>query len=382
MQTRFISLLSVTLLLVCGLAAALAQDDKIDWTRAKELHRRAQQGEKLTAEDQAYYERAKAAQAAGKGPREEGRGNGQALVAADTSALVPLTELGEGKYKGEIGGLYGNGMNEPPEAHLASAIKATMRITPLSSEGKPDKNGKVVLLSIGMSNTTQEFSRFVELAKAEPGKSPNLVIVDGAQGGQAAIQWSDPKPDPRRPGGGTPWDVAEQRMKSAGVTPQQVQVVWIKQALIQQGQYGEHPKHTDRFAAELVKIVNMAKERYPNLRIAYLSSRIYAGYAKTALNPEPYAYEGAFAVRKVIAAQVAGDKELDYKDAPVLLWGPYLWANGEKARKSDGRTYTPDDLGGDGTHPSNSGRQKVAKLLLDFFTKDELAKTWFMAEAK
>lgn len=377
MQARLVRFLSIALLLVCGFGIAFAQDDNIDWTRAKELHRRAQQGEKLNAEDQAYYEKAKAALAAGKGPRENGQA---ALVAADTSALVALTELGEGKYKGEIGGLYGNGMNEPPEAHLASAIKATMRITPLSSEGKPDKNGKVVLLSIGMSNTTQEFSQFVELAKAEQGKSPSLVIVDGAQGGQAAIQWSDLKANSRREG--TPWEVAEQRIKSAGVTPQQVQVVWIKQALIQQGQYGEHPKHTDRFAQELIKIINLAKEKYPNLRVAYLSSRIYAGYAKTALNPEPYAYEGAFAVRKVIAAQIAGDKELDYKDAPVLLWGPYLWANGEKARKSDGLTYTPDDLGGDGTHPSNSGRQKVAKLLLDFFTKDELAKTWFMAEAK
>ena len=376
---RCLSFLPVTLLLACGFAAAFSQNDKIDWTRAKQLHQRAGQGEKLNAEDQAYYEKAKAALAAGKGPAGEGRG---APVPVDTSKLVPLTELGEEKYKGEIGGLYGNGMNEPPEAHLASAIKATMRITPLSAEGKPDKNGKVVLLSIGMSNTTQEFSRFVEIAKSEPKKSPNLVIVDGAQGGQAAIQWGDPKTDARRPGGGTPWDVAEQRLKSAGVAPEQVQVVWIKQALIQQGQFGEHPKHTDRFAEELVKIINLAKEKYPNLRVAYLSSRIYAGYAKTQLNPEPYAYEGAFAVRKVIAAQIAGDKELDYKDAPILLWGPYLWAQGEKPRKSDGLVYTEGDLGGDGTHPSRSGQQKVAKLLLDFFTTNELAKTWFMGEAK
>jgi hypothetical protein len=377
MKANLIGLLSIFLLVG---SLAFAQDDKIDWTRAKELHRRAQQGEKLNAEDQAYYEKAKAALAAGKGPRDEGRNAQAPLVAADTSKLVPLTELGEGKYKGEIGGLYGNGMNDPPEAHLASALKATIQITPLNGEGKPDKTGKVVLLSIGMSNTTQEFSQFVQLAKGEPGKSPNLVIVDGAQGGQAAIQWADPKANARREG--TPWEVAEQRIKSAGVTPQQVQVVWIKQALIQQGQYGEYPKHTDRFAQELVKIINMAKEKYPNLRVVYLSSRIYAGYAKTALNPEPYAYEGAFAVRKVIQSQIAGDKELDYKDAPVLLWGPYLWANGETPRKSDGLTYTPDDLGGDGTHPSNSGRQKVAKLLMDFFAKDELAKTWFMAEAK
>lgn len=379
LQSRSIALLSVALLLAASFAVSLAQDDKIDWTRAEKLHKRAQAGEKLNVEDAAYYERAKAARGAGKGQK----GGGQAAPSpVDTSKLIPLTELGDGKYKGEIGGLYGNGMNEPPEAHLASALKATLRITPLSAEGKADKNGKVVLLSIGMSNTTQEFSRFVELAKSEPKKSPHLVVVDGAQGGQAAIQWADPKPDQRRPGGGTPWDVAEQRIKSAGVTPEQVQVVWIKQALIQQGQFGEYPTHADRMAEELIKIIGLAKEKYPNLRVVYLSSRIYAGYAKTQLNPEPYAYEGAFAVRKVIAAQIAGDKQLDYKDAPVVLWGPYLWAQGEKPRKSDGLTYLPEDLSGDGTHPSNSGRQKVAKLLLDFFTKDELTKTWFVAEAK
>lgn len=379
MKTHFSYLLSIALLLACGFSTALAQDDKIDWTRAEKLHKRTQAGEKLNAEDAAYYERAKAARAAGKGQK----GGGQAAPApVDVSKLIPLTELGEEKYKGEIGGLYGYGMNEPPEAHLASAVKATMRITPLSAEGKPDKTGKVVLLSIGMSNTTQEFSRFVEIAKSEPKKSPSLVIVDGAQGGQAAIQWADPKPDQRRPGGGTPWDVAEQRMTSAGVTPEQVQVVWIKQALIQQGQFGEYPAHADRLAQELIKIIGLAKEKYPNLRVVYLSSRIYAGYAKTQLNPEPYAYEGAFAVRKVIAAQIAGDKELDYKDAPVVLWGPYLWAQGEKPRKSDGLVYTPDDLGGDGTHPSKSGQQKVAKLLMEFFTKDELAKTWFLGDSK
>ncbi len=44
----------------------------------------------------------------------------------------------------------------------------------------------------------------------------------------------------------------------------------------------------------IVMILNKLKKRFPNLRIAYLSSRIYAGYAKSALNPEPYAYESGF----------------------------------------------------------------------------------------
>jgi hypothetical protein len=36
-----------------------------------------------------------------------------------------------------------------------------------------------------------------------------------------------------------------------------------------------------------------------------------------------------------------------------------------------------EDCGNGGTHPSESGREKVAHLLLDFFTKDPNAKPWF-----
>ena len=37
-----------------------------------------------------------------------------------------------------------------------------------------------------MSNTTQEFRVFKKGAEADPSLNPNLVIVDGAQGGQSA----------------------------------------------------------------------------------------------------------------------------------------------------------------------------------------------------
>ena len=94
----------------------------------------------------------------------------------------------------------------------------------------------------------------------------------------------------------------------------------------------------------------------------YLSSRIYAGYATTILNPEPYAFESAFAVRWVIQSQPA--------DGPVILWGPYFW--------NDGATWRREDFREDGTHPSPAGRQKVARQLLNFFMTDPLAKLWFV----
>jgi lysophospholipase L1-like esterase len=87
-------------------------------------------------------------------------------------------------------------------------------------------------------------------------------------------------------------------------------------------------------------------------------------------------------VRWLIQEQIRGDAALAYQAAgqarvPLLLWGPYFWADGTTPRKSDNLVWQRADLAGDGTHPSESGRQKVAEMLLKFFTEDSLAKTWF-----
>jgi hypothetical protein len=64
--------------------------------------------------------------------------------------------------------------------------------------------------------------------------------------------------------------------------------------------------------------------------------------------------------------------------APLLLWGPYLWADGVTPRKGDGLVWERKDLAADGVHPSPSGRQKVADQLLKFFKTDPSARTWFV----
>ena len=55
-----------------------------------------------------------------------------------------------------------------------------------------------------------------------------------------------------------------------------------------------------------------------------------------------------------------------------------LIAAGAKPNKADGFSYAPEDVVGDGTHPSQSGREKVAVQLLNFFTSDANAKPWFV----
>src|SRR5262249_36668500 len=170
------------LMAVWTISAATPGDDKIDWDKARQLRQKSKQGGKLTAEEQAYLENAMKALQQQRGQKEEPAPGGK-----DSVGLTPLPEL-QGTYKGESGGLYGDGKNEPPEAHQAAARKETAKIRPLDAQGQPAPDGKIVLFSIGMSNTTQEYQAFKALAERDPQKSPRVVIVDGAQGGQAAEQ--------------------------------------------------------------------------------------------------------------------------------------------------------------------------------------------------
>ncbi len=361
---------------LCLLASAFAADEPIDFSRARQLFQRQQKGETLTADEKTYLERAMAERRKQQNGGGGGPGAGAQRPAPFTEHLTPLPELGAGKYKEQDGGLYGGGSNEPPRAHLAAAMKEAAKIEPLDADGKPAASGKIGLISVGMSNTTQEFSALVQKARGDADKSPEVVLVDCAQGGQTGLRWADPK---------TPlWTEVDRRLAAAGVSPKQVQVAWMKEAEAGPANLGAFPKHAEVLRDNIEKGLILLKQRFPNLRLVYLSSRIYAGYASTMLNPEPFAYESAFAVRWVIQDQIAGKPELNYDAArgevktPLVLWGPYLWADGKTARKADGFTYEPEDLGPDGTHPSNSGREKVATLLLKFLKTEATAKPWFV----
>src|SRR5205809_445816 len=101
------------------------------------------------------------------------------LRAADTTGMAPLTELGPSQYKGFEGGLYPNGKIQRPGVHDRVGILIATQIKPLDAQGQPSDEGKIVLLSIGMSNTTQEFSTFMRLAQNERQKNPKVLLVDG-----------------------------------------------------------------------------------------------------------------------------------------------------------------------------------------------------------
>jgi hypothetical protein len=358
------------ILLLAGTVAG-QQRDADDPGRGLRLFQRELLGEKLTPEEAAFLQRAleeRLRRPAGKS---------RALLERETTGLKPLTEMSaEDRYEGEDGGLYGGGRNTPTDEHSQALQKELARIEPLDDTGKPAKDGKIGFISLSMSNATQEFSTFKRLADADKEKSPRVAIVDCAQGGQAMAEWAPPD--------AAPWREALRRLEAARVSPEQVQVAWVK--LANKGPQGSLKEHGEKLKRDTVALLQNAKKRFPNLRVVYLGSRIYGGYTAGPLNPEPYAYETAFATRWLIQDQWKGDAALNWDTSrgevksPLLAWGPYFWGDGTTPRKEDKLVWTREDFARDGTHPSDSGREKVAKMLLQFCKQEELAKSWFVGE--
>lgn len=292
-----------------------------------------------------------------------------------STGRIPLTDLGTNTYQGFVGGLYGNGSATRPTAHEAAGLAIATGLQPRNQNGVVDlQNGRIVLLSIGMSNTTQEFSTWVPMSNADGERNPRVVVVDGAQGGQDAVRISDPN--------AAFWTNIDARLASNGVSAQQVAALWIKEAIA--GPTAGFPAEATRLKNLLGDIVRITKQRYPNVALCYFSSRIYAGYATSTLNPEPYSYESGFSVKWLIDDQVAGQGNLNYDPgqgavvAPWLSWGPYLWADGTIPRGGDGLTWVCSDFAADGTHPGTTGRQKVANMLNAHFRGDTTTRPWYL----
>jgi hypothetical protein len=266
----------------------------------------------------------------------------------------------------------------------------------------------------------------------------HVIVFDGALGQQSLERWDPtaigyytsndckfpglPQHDPE-----CNYDRVAQDLNNNGFAEAQVQAILIKGAVnfprcdlsglhCVSGVTEPDAYTAERYLGDIVRYLKCCKAdgtpRYPNLKQVFITSRTYGGYAKNTgtqggqfagcVSPEPYAFEEAFAVRRLIVAQISqaggGNPPVDgyagavkYPDnAPWFDWGPYLWTNGDQGR-SDGLLWCngqtagncrnrPRDVRygdltndmqqqmfwGDYTHPSQSGAEKVAGKLVEF----------------
>jgi hypothetical protein len=321
------------------------------------------------------------------------------VLVEQSFSATPLMDLGTGTYLGFEGGLYENGSNKVPVDHDEAGLDLMSQIKPI--------NGKIVFLGIGMSNAGEVFGTFIQLAKSNPGVNHNtLDIIIGAGQGQIACYWtvafgSPTKFCPLDPPTTNEYDrVQTQVLTPAHLTEDQVQVIWLYDC-------DKYPtmslplSKADAFTLEgyFGGIARAVRLRYPNVQLMFLTTREYAGYAKTTLNPEPYAYESGFSAKWVIQAQIkqirtgqvdaiAGNLDYSKGVAPWIAWSAYTWADGTTPR-SDGLVWCNGqpgspcfgdvDVGSDGTHPTQEGRQDLAVLLMNYFLNSPYAAKWFLA---
>jgi hypothetical protein len=301
----------------------------------------------------------------------------------------------EDKYQGFEGGLYPGCKNQRPADHEAAGLRLAKKIVPLDPDGKPSANGKVVVLGVGFSNTLQCFKGFQDGAAADADVNPKVVLVNGAFGGIPA-EVAQNEDGQRTIGQGGQrrvikyWLEVDNRLKQAGVTPKQVQVVWIKETNPAPHQ-GGFPRYTQDLQEQITKIVQLLPRRFPNVQLVYLSSRSWGGWAKVPAgskarqpgNSEPYSYETGFAVKWLIERQLKGDAELNFEPArgpvkaPWLSWGPYWWANGANKRKDGFHFEKTDYRENDQMHHSEAGMKKMGHELLRFFKTDTTTRPWF-----
>ena len=314
------------------------------------------------------------------------------LALTDFSALVPLNDLGTAPYGfGYFGGLYENGSNVMAADHFALGLAAASRIQPLDAEGRASSNGKIGFIVAGFGETARIMQSFIAIAANDRRVDHDkLVMLNAARDGADYRFWAE------RPDGMPRYDVVQSdTLAPAGVTPQQVQVAWVQienEAFLPLGNGAGADAY--RLKGLIAGTLREMKRQYPNLQIAYLSSRVYAGYSTTNVNPEPFSYETALSNRWVITTQMEQER-MDVPEwhwdsrtglvddtrsatAPWLAWGPYLWANGERQR-GDGLTWLRGDFEADGETLSPSGAVKGAKLLFDFLLHEPTAKEWFLS---
>jgi lysophospholipase L1-like esterase len=290
--------------------------------------------------------------------------------------FTPIPDMGAALFEGMSGGLYGNGSNAIPTAHLQAGIDLAEQIQPLDANGDPDPQGDIVFMGVGMSNTALFWNGLRDSTAQFVARNPRMKMVSAAVGGKDINRFLDTTDNY--------WTTVAQRLAQSQVTAAQVQAIWFLQAQhINSIPPGMGIAHLDTMERKFLDAFVLLKQRYPNLKQLYCSGRDYGGYSNPGQgNPEPYAYYTGWAFHRLVQRQLAGDPALAYEgpDArvPWLAWANYVWSDGANPNNDGLAWLCPQDYQNDGVHPNATGVGKVATRLFQFFRTDTTT-YWYRA---
>jgi len=301
-----------------------------------------------------------------------GRHEGGAMMEPRTFDPATLPRFTEGKkYRDEFEtGLYPGGKNEMPQPHRQAGERIAATIRPLDVAGAVDQqNGRILALVLGHSNCSMYFGALQRhLAQQREKLHPRFELINAAVGGQQL-------PEIVALRGGV-WDHAQSLLdRRPGYSRQQVQVLFLH-TTYHGANNGRRlpprpfPEVMQNMQRDLDKVLAFCVERFPNLKIAYLTCdgfRHFTGF-------EPHVYQEAFALKWLIESQLRGEASTRFEGPdrrlPWLTWGPYVWDN------TWDRSYFTD-----GVHPAPKALEIFVDKYWQHLARDTVARPWLFTPA-
>jgi hypothetical protein len=245
-----------------------------------------------------------------------------------------------------------------------AAAVAASQVWPRLLDGTPDPGGKVVLLGVGMSNTSNVFNAMLYEINHSGVTPSTLHAIDTTMGGQGAPQWADPNCEC--------WTNLDAKLIKKKRSAYQVGAVFVMLTTPFPWQTPE--ANATRFAAEYASILLQLEARFPNLRVVISAANYFGGYNTTGKTPEPHDY---WENRELQGIQ-------DGHTGSAFVGGLTIWTNGvdlrpwpspAPPRPWSGLNLLCEDTN-NGVHVSPLGKPKFGAWVYDTLMLDPATLGW------
>ncbi len=242
-----------------------------------------------------------------------------------------------------------------------TGVAAASAIEPLDSRGLVDlESGRVVMIGIGMSNANRVggvLQTKLTNAKA-PWVSPLFRYVNGAKDSRTAPEWAD---DTDRYGA---WAHVAKQLMTKNLSALQVQAAHVVMTM-------KNPRVDGPMTeAHMRDIISILLDRYPNVRVVWLSGISYTGYSLGLpppdgdRAPEPFVQQDSLLLASLVGT--------------FPVWTDFYdqWSDGKVPNPVTGLAWHCADVIDDGVHPSGVGRTQLANYLIARWRDDPVTEGW------
>lgn len=294
-------------------------------------------------------------------------------VNINSDTAIPLDDLGKGKFRDSVGGLYPNGENSPSGTYAFDLIRAAKNIIPLDTFGVASSKGKIAFISIGGSTGGHNMKDLISKTNGNPETNPDLKLFT-CDNGKTDASLKDIIDTTS-----SYWQHVTGVIIASKSSNRQIQVIYLETD--DTSKLVNWPLRPNMVKNDLEGCLRIFKIKFPNIKIVYVLGRTKTFGVKATWNKEPCPYYFGWSCKWAIQDQINGTPGTKYKGknavAPLLAWGFYQWAD-SLPRQTD-QFYWRYSETADGLHANAAGEDTLSTRFQNFLLSDPAANIWYAA---